>query len=43
MYDAGLHRNVCLRQIRNAGGMNAVSGFGRNAKASVSGIAYGYE
>lgn len=30
-------------KIRDAGGMNAVTGFGQNAKASVSGIAYGYE
>ena len=30
-------------QVRDAGGMNAVTGFGQNAKASVSGIAYGYE
>ena len=30
-------------QVRDAGGMNAITGFGHNAKASVSGIAYGYE
>lgn len=30
-------------QVRDGGGMNAVTGFGHNAKASVSGTAYGYE
>ena len=30
-------------QIKDGGGMNGMTGFGGNAKASVSGIAYGYE
>lgn len=30
-------------QIKDGGGMNGMTGFGENAKANVSGIAYGYE
>ncbi|MBQ7489606.1 MAG: hypothetical protein IJT51_03705 [Bacteroidales bacterium] len=30
-------------QIKDGGGMNGTTLFGENAKASVSGIAYGYE
>ena len=29
--------------VQHGGGMNAATGFGRNAKAALSGIAYGYE
>lgn len=30
-------------QVRDGGGMNGITGFGQNAKATVSGVAYGYK